>query len=317
MARIYTLLLTGVVIAATSSLLIRWAGAVPFAVIAFYRLFISIAVLIPFHIYRNGISASSFQRLRWQYILAGLFLAAHLITWIASLQMTTIANSIFLEGTHPLFAALFSAIFLKEFPRKTTLPLFFLAGIGMFLIVSSDFGLRETRILGDFLAISSAAFLAFYLMIARMYKAEPDFAKYLIQVYGAASAFCLIYLLVVGDKLVGYPPIGWIMIVLLALGPNLVGHSLLNWASRHIEIYKVNLALLLEPVLATIGGMAFLYEFPSLLLGGGVDHPVRGAVDLYRKQVNVARPGIPIKDCFEGSPQGKQHPVGERQKVKG
>ena len=130
--------------------------------------------------------------------------------------------------------------------------------------MSSDFGLRETRILGDFLAISSAAFLAFYLMIARMYKAEPDFAKYLIQVYGAASAFCLIYLLVVGDKLVGYPPIGWIMIVLLALGPNLVGHSLLNWASRHIEIYKVNLALLLEPVLATIGGMAFLYEFPSL-----------------------------------------------------
>jgi len=264
MTRIYTLLFTGVVIAATSSLLIRWAGAVPFAVIAFYRLFISMAVLIPFHVYRNGIAVSSFRRFRWQYILAGFFLSAHLITWIASLQMTTIANSIFLEGTHPLFAALFSAIFLKEFPKKSTLPLFFLAGIGMFFIVSSDLGLEETKMFGDFLAISSAAFIALYLMIARMYKTEPDFAKYLIQVYGAASGFCLVYLVLVGNRLVGFAPIGWVMIVLLALGPNLVGHSLLNWASRYIEIYKVNLALLLEPVLATMGGIALFAEFPGV-----------------------------------------------------
>jgi drug/metabolite transporter (DMT)-like permease len=264
MARIYSLLLTGVVIASTSSLLIRWAGAVPFAVIAFYRLFISMAVLVPFHLYRNKSSDFSLRHFRWQYLLAGFFLAAHLTTWIASLQMTTIANSIFLEGTHPLFAAFFSAVFLKEFPRKSTLPLFFLAGIGMFIIVSSDFGFRETKIAGDLLAISSAAFIALYLMIARMHRAEPDFAKYLIQVYGAASAVCLIYAIAVGDVLTGYSPVSWIMIVLLALGPNLIGHSLLNWASRHIEIYKVNLALLLEPVLATIGGMALFYEFPTV-----------------------------------------------------
>ena len=264
MVRIYTLLLTGVVIASTSSLLIRWAGAVPFAVIAFYRLFISMAILVPFHLYRSRRSGFSFHRFRWQYVLAGFFLAAHLTAWIASLQMTTIANSIFLEGTHPLFAALFSAVFLKEFPKKTTLPLFFLAGLGMFFIVSSDLGFQAARITGDLLAISSAAFIALYLMIARMHKAEPDFAKYLIQVYGAASAFCLIYVFSMRHALTGYSPLSWIMILLLALGPNLVGHSLLNWASRHIEIYKVNLALLLEPVLATIGGMALFYEFPTV-----------------------------------------------------
>jgi drug/metabolite transporter (DMT)-like permease len=264
MARIYTLLLTGVVIASTSSLLIRWAGAVPFAVIAFYRLFISMAVLISFRQYRHSLSSISFRSFQWQYLLAGFFLAAHLIAWIASLQMTTIANSIFLEGTHPLFAALFSAIFLKEIPRKATLPLFFLAGIGMFIIVSSDLGFQGGKVAGDLLAISSAAFLALYLMIARMHRSEPDFAKYLMQVYGAASGVSLMYVVAVGDALRGYFPLSWIMIVLLALGPNLTGHSLLNWASRHIEIYRVNLALLLEPVLATIGGMAFFQEFPGV-----------------------------------------------------
>ncbi|RLB38383.1 MAG: hypothetical protein DRH12_12970 [Deltaproteobacteria bacterium] len=263
MARIYGLLITGVLIASSSSLLVRWAGAVPFGVIAFYRVFITMGVLFPVHACRRGLS-SSIHGFRWQYVLAGFFLAGHFITWIASLQMTTIANSIFLQGTHPLFAALFSALFLKEAPPRSTLPFFLLAGVGMYLIVSSDVALMHSRLLGDLLAISSAAFVALYLMIARMFKADPDFAKYLIQVYGAASVFCLIYLLATGERLSGYSTISWIMIVLLALGPNLTGHSLLNWASRHIEIYKVNLALLLEPVLATLGGMAFMGEFPGI-----------------------------------------------------
>jgi drug/metabolite transporter (DMT)-like permease len=269
MTRVYALLLTGVIIAATSSILIRWAGAVPFAAIAFYRLSISMAVLIPFHAFQQGSVFSGFRRFQWQYLLAGFFLSAHLIAWIASLQMTTIAHSIFLEGTHPLFAALFSAIFLKEFPKKATIPLFFLAGIGMFFIVSADFGLKESKLFGDFLAISSAAAIALYLMIARMYRTERDFTRYLIQVYGTASGFCLIYLLLKGDNLTAFGPLSWLMIVLLALGPNLVGHSLLNWASRHLEIYKVNLALLLEPVLATIGGIILFAEFPGMHFYGG------------------------------------------------
>jgi len=263
MGRVYALLLCGVVVAASASLLVRWAGAVPFAVIAFYRVFLSTGVLVPIHVYKRGLSAFPFRTFRWQYSVAGFFLAGHFITWIASLQMTTIANSIFLQGTHPLFAAIFSALFLNEVPRKSTLPFFVLAGIGMYLIVSCDLGLTQGRLVGDILAISSAAFVALYLMIARMFKGEPDLTRYLIQVYGAAALFCLIYVFATGANLIGFGKTSWIMIILLALGPNLMGHSLLNWASRHLEIYKVNLALLLEPVLATIGGMAFMNEFPG------------------------------------------------------
>ena len=272
MSRVYGILLAGVAVAASASLLIRWAGAVPFAVIAFYRVLFSTAVLIPVYAKKKGLSGLGLRVLRWEYALAGLFLAGHFITWIASLQLTSIANSIFLQGTHPLFAAIFSALFLKEVPRKATFPFFILAGIGMYLIVSSDLGLSQGKVLGDFLAIASAALVALYLMIARMFKRDPDFTRYLIEVYGAASLFCLIYILLTGDSLVGYSAVSWVMIVLLALGPNLIGHSLLNWASRHIEIYKVNLALLLEPVLATLGGMAFIGEFPgkSFYMGAGL-----------------------------------------------
>jgi drug/metabolite transporter (DMT)-like permease len=55
----------------------------------------------------------------------------------------------------------------------------------------------------------------------------------------------------------------------LALGPTLVGHSLLNWALAHLEAYRVNLALLLEPVLATAWTWLFLGEVPPLYVVPG------------------------------------------------
>jgi len=263
MLRIYAILLIGVCVTSSSSILIRWAGDVPFTVLAFYRLMISTMILTLYHLLSRQKTISSFKHLHWHYFLAGLFLAAHFITWIASLQMTTIAHSIFLESTHPIFAIIVSLLFLKEYPRLRTLPAFALALLGMFLIVYIDFGAQGTDFIGDLLAISSALFLSLYLMIARFHKNEKDLIKYLIYVYGSAALVCAIYILLSDVDFSGYSAISWLMIILLALGPNLIGHSLLNWSSRKIEIFKVNLTLQLEPVLATLGGMILFLEYPS------------------------------------------------------
>jgi drug/metabolite transporter (DMT)-like permease len=216
-----------------------------------------------YHVLSPKKKISSFKRFHWHFFLAGLFLAAHFITWIASLQMTTIAHSIFLESTHPIFAIIVSFIFLKEYPLLRTIPSFILALLGMFLIVYIDFGAEGTNMAGDLLAISSALFLALYLMIARFHRTDQDLIKYLIYVYGSAAIICAIYIVISDNRFWDYPMISWMMIILLAIGPNLIGHSLLNWSSRQIEIFKVNLTLQLEPVLATMGGMIFFLEYPS------------------------------------------------------
>jgi len=263
--RIYAILLTGVIIASFSSILIRWTGAVPFSIIAFYRLFISSNVLALF----KGLQQTRWPAIKGSYLLAGFFLALHFITWIASLQLTSIANSIFLESTHPLWAAFISSLFLKEIPSKKSFPAFLSAMVGMLIIVSINFGLGETRFWGDMLAIISAICLSFYLLIARMYRGMDDIISYLIYVYTSAAFVCLIYGIFNGDSFFGFSKHSWLMIIILALGPHLFGHSLLNWSSRRIEIYKVNLVLLLEPILATIGGMIFFVEFPPLRFYAG------------------------------------------------
>jgi len=264
MVRIYTLLLLGVLFASSSSILVRWTSDVPFTVIAFYRLSISTLVLILYYLINPKTKITSLRKFHWHYILAGFFLAGPFISWFASLQMTTIANSVFLETTHPIFAIIVSAIVLREFPAKSTIPSFMIAIIGMFIIVYINTGTGESKLPGDLLAILSAALFSFYILIARIHKEKPDLIKYLIYVYGSGALFCGIYILINGDKFGGYESISWVLMMLLALVPHLLGHSLLNWASRHLEIFKVNLSLLLEPVIATICGMVLFYEYPSI-----------------------------------------------------
>ncbi len=50
----------------------------------------------------------------------------------------------------------------------------------------------------------------------------------------------------------------------LALVPTLTGHSLLNWSLAHLPAYQVNLALLFEPVLASLWAWLALGEAPPL-----------------------------------------------------
>jgi len=280
----YFIIIIGVIIVSSSSVLIRWMDNVSFAAISFYRLFFSLPFLIFYLYIRKPSVGRKSQKFNWQYGLAGFFLAAHFITWIASLQITTIANSIFLQGTHPLFALLLSIILLKESPKLSILPAFAFALLGMFLIVYSDFDGEGSKIIGDGLAIVSALMVALYFMIARMFKGKADIISYLVYVYGFAAIFCALYMLISGIPFWGYSWASWGLILLLAIGPNLIGHSLFNWASRKIEIYKVNLVLVLEPVLATITGMIFISEFPEYSFYFGAVLIIMALVFMFAKE---------------------------------
>jgi drug/metabolite transporter (DMT)-like permease len=259
MLRIYLILICAVLIVSSSSILIRWTGDVPATIIAFYRFFISFCLLSAY----KSIRGYGLRYVHWHYFLAGFFLSAHIIAWISAVQLTTIANAIFLESVHPLFAIIVSIIFLKEYPQRRIYFVVFLALLGIAIIFSQNIGRPDNKLTGDILAVFSALFFSLYILIARLHKDEKDFIKYLIVVYGSAAFFCAVYSWIFGNAFSGYPMESWLFIFLLALGPNLLGHSTLNWSSRHLHIYKVNLVLLLEPVLATLSGMLFLAEFPA------------------------------------------------------
>ena len=261
--KIYFRLFFGIFVLSWSSILIRWMGDIHPLLITFYRLALS-ALMILLLIKSPLKSIIIPVKKHYKYVIpAGFFLAIHFYTWISSLQLTSVGNSIFLESTHPLFGWILSIVVLREKINKVFIPSFIIAILGMYLIITGDIHMQDGALTGDFLAIFSAFCVAAYLIIARMTKNEIDFFPYIFIVYSIAAVSTLFIILIKGLNFWNIPFTGWLLLILIALGPNLTGHSILNWASRQIPVYKVNMAFLSEAVLATIYAAILLHEIPS------------------------------------------------------
>ena len=274
--KVYLKLIFGILVLSWSSILIRWMGDIHPLIITFYRLAFSCLIILI--LIKNPVKSIAYASKRhYKYLItAGLFLSMHFYTWITSLQLTTVGNSIFLESTHPLFGWLLSIIILREKISKIFVPSFIVAAIGMYFIITGDIHIHDHALTGDFLAVFSAFFVAAYLIIARILKNVIDFLVYIFTVYGIAAICTFIIILIKGINFWQIPMNGWLLLIIMALGPNLIGHSILNWASRKIPVYKVNMAFLGEAVLATTYAALLLNEIPPadfyigaiLILGG-------------------------------------------------
>lgn len=262
---IFHVLLAGILVISWGSIFVRWVGPVNPAVISFYRLLFSVFLLIPF-LLREKQSAGIFRLISGQWPAvggAGLFLALHFGLWIGSLQQTSVGNSLFLLSLHPLFSWLLSSFFLNEKGSPSFFLAFLLAIPGIFLIVRPDLQTGTGTMAGNFLAMLSALCLAVYLLIARRSRHQTSLVPYLLAVYFSAALFLGIYILIRNIPFTGLSGQSWLFLVLMAIGPNFIGHSLLNWAARKIEVFKVNLMLLLEAVLATILAALIFEEIPD------------------------------------------------------
>ncbi len=96
------------------AVLVRLAAA-PALAVSFYRVALASLVLAPFAA-RDARRSWPALAARERLLLAGsgVALALHFATWIASLSYTSIASSVLLVNTAPLFAVAFSRLFLRE-----------------------------------------------------------------------------------------------------------------------------------------------------------------------------------------------------------
>src|SRR6185369_9167424 len=109
-------LVIAILAVSTSSIFIRFAQEeAPSLVIAALRLTFATLLLAPIALLRHRNELTSLTRNELTLgIFAGLFLAVHFATWISSLEYTTVASSVVLVSTGPLWVALLSPVFLNE-----------------------------------------------------------------------------------------------------------------------------------------------------------------------------------------------------------
>jgi drug/metabolite transporter (DMT)-like permease len=272
--RLWLTLGAGIVAISSAAILIRLALAegVPSLSIAAWRLVFASLVLLPYAILTRREELRSLSRREWLLLLAaGGFLGLHFATWIGSLGLTSVASSVVLVSTGPVFVAIGSWLLLRErLPGMTAVGIG-LAAVGSLIIGWGDLGLGHSKLIGDLLAVAGGLMAAGYLIIGRRVRMRRSLTAYIAPVYGAAMVTLLFIVLVAGKPMVGFRPRAYGWLLALGLIPQLVGHSTLNWALRYLSATFVAAITLAEPVGSSILAYIILRErIAALTLGGGV-----------------------------------------------
>ncbi len=261
----------------TGSILVRYAQAhVDSSVAVFYRLALSAIVLVPIAVWyarRHRLRVAVTDAM-WSAV-AGVLLALHFVTWFRSLETTTVASSVVLVSASPLFVALLAPLILGERITRRTVAGIVVAIAGAAVVALARGG--ETSWIGpalggNALALTGAAMIAGYLLIARHVQRRVPFIAFVAMTFSWAALAALGFVALAGASLTAIPRPAWPWLVLLALVPQLLGHSTINWALRRLPSASVAVGTLAEPIGAVALAWIVLGEPPTALeaLGAAV-----------------------------------------------
>lgn len=268
MIRLYLLLPIGIIAISTASIFIKLCDA-PALVIAAYRLTLASLLLLPFAGYKKVWKGWSGSELRW-LILSGIFLALHFAFWIASLKFTSVASSVVLVSTNPLFVGLGAWLFFKEYLGFNLILGIILSVLGCGLISFGDMALSKEALMGDGLALMGAITASGYLLVGRKMRKGQNLLSYIFPVYSAGAIVLITISLAFQKPFFGYSSSTYLFLFLLAIIPQLIGHTTFNWALKYLPASMVAIAILGEPVGSTILAFFVLGEglTPLKIIGG-------------------------------------------------
>lgn len=110
-----------------------------------------------------------------------------------------------------------------------------------------------------------------YLLVGRKLSRVMPTICYVTCVYTVAAATLWLGVLLNGSQTWGFSRTQWLLLILMALVPQGIGHTLINRSLKQLSPSLVALAILGEPVFASLLAIPVLKEYPSQLqLMGGV-----------------------------------------------
>jgi drug/metabolite transporter (DMT)-like permease len=201
------------------------------------------------------------ERNEWGWLLfSGLFLSLHFAFWIASLKYTSVASSVVLVSTHPIFVGVGGWLLLKE---RIGLNLIFgiaLSVLGSGLISYGDLSLSKEAWIGDGFALLGAITASGYLLVGRKMRKDRNLISYIFPVYSTAGLILILLALIFQKPFFGFSISTYSYLFLLALVPQLIGHTTFNWALKYLRASMVAIISLGEPIGSTMLAYLILGE---------------------------------------------------------
>ena len=266
----------GLLTVSIASILIKLCDA-PALVIATYRLTIASVFYLGYTGTKKGKFWQTFSREQIKTILiSAVFLTIHFSTWITSLKYTSVASSVILVQSAPVFVAFGSIIFLKERPSVLLMVGAVIALLGSVMISVLDYSHDKNAMTGNLLAIGGAIGAAGYLLAGRKIRRQVDLFSYVSAVYSLTAVALLILAILNGASFFGFSTEVYLIFFAIAIFPQIIGHTSLNWALKYFSATAVSIAILAEPIGASIMAVFILGEqltlakifWGTIILGG-------------------------------------------------
>jgi drug/metabolite transporter (DMT)-like permease len=264
----YIALGVGVISLSFSAMFVRWAHA-PGPITAFYRLFFSIFLLLPFFLPRARNNSSIGSASILFPLLAGAFTAFDLALWTASLAYTTASNATLLGNTSPLWVALGTWLILKQKLSAGFWRGLFIALMGAVLIMGTDFIMHPRFGLGDAMALCTGFFYGGYFLFTQKSRTTFDPVVHIFFVGVGASLSLFVINLILGYRFFGYDRTTWLIFLASALVSQMIGYTSLAYALGHLPASVVSPTMILQPVVTTLLAIPLLAEIPTPWQGLG------------------------------------------------
>ena len=186
------------------------------------------------------------------------------VAFVTAMTMTTVANTLVILATLPVFSALFGLLMIGERVRPRTWVAIVLSFTGVVVIFSGSFGLGGGTLAGDLMALAIPVFMALALVLLR--KAGDRDTMPVVALGAFISALIVLPFC---DPLAVTAADLWVMAVMgLLVTP--LALSLYTSGARYIPAAEVALLALIETVLGPIWAWVGVGEVPPAmtLIGG-------------------------------------------------
>jgi len=257
--------------------------------IAFWRLIIASALLAGIILISR--KSWDFDRAKKNFrriLILGIFLGVHFILFVSAVMDTTILNATVLVNTSPIFSALISVFIFHVKPSQLAVIGLVTSFVGISFIAYADAssqGAFALHLKGDVEALLAALAEGFYLNYGREIRGKMPLLPMMLPIY-LVSALTIGLSSVAAWTMPTFPndPALILYLIGLAILPTAIAHTFYFSSLSHLRSYQTATLALLEPIGATLLGMAIFSEFPSVLFVFGAFLVLGGIVSVAAKE---------------------------------